>query len=72
VLNIVPGDRDVGEALVSHPGVDRVVFTGSTQGRVSASRSCARRGFKRATLELGGKGCAILARRRADRALARF
>ena len=32
VLNILPADREIGERLVSHPGVDRVVFTGSTQG----------------------------------------
>jgi aldehyde dehydrogenase (NAD+) len=59
VLNIVPGDRAVGEALVSHPGVDRVVFTGSTEGGRRVAALCAE-SFKRATLELGGKAAAIL------------
>jgi betaine-aldehyde dehydrogenase len=59
VLNIVPGDADVGAALVGHPGVDRVLFTGSTV----AGRQIAESGatsFKRLTLELGGKAAAIL------------
>jgi len=30
VVNIVPAGRDTGEHLVSHPGVDKVAFTGST------------------------------------------
>ncbi|TMA31623.1 MAG: aldehyde dehydrogenase family protein [Deltaproteobacteria bacterium] len=59
VLNILPADREIGERLVSHPGVDRVVFTGSTQGGRRVAQLCAQ-SFKRVTLELGGKAAAIL------------
>ena len=54
VLNIVPGLGDVGAALVSHPGVDAIAFTGgvATGRRVMAS---AAESLKRVTLELGGK-----------------
>jgi aldehyde dehydrogenase (NAD+) len=58
-LNILPADRDVAERLVSHPDVDRVVFTGSTQGGRRVAELCAQ-SFKRVTLELGGKAAAIL------------
>jgi acyl-CoA reductase-like NAD-dependent aldehyde dehydrogenase len=30
VVNVVPGGRDVGEYLVTHPGTDKIAFTGST------------------------------------------
>jgi acyl-CoA reductase-like NAD-dependent aldehyde dehydrogenase len=59
VLNVLPADRDVGELLVSHPGVDRVVFTGSSAGGRRVAELCAG-SFKRVTLELGGKAAAIL------------
>jgi acyl-CoA reductase-like NAD-dependent aldehyde dehydrogenase len=54
VLNIVPGLGDAGAALVSHPGVDAIAFTGgvATGRRVMAS---AAESLKRVTLELGGK-----------------
>ena len=54
VLNVVTGDGETGKALVEHPGVDKLAFTGSTAvGReIGAS---AGRALKRATLELGGK-----------------
>jgi acyl-CoA reductase-like NAD-dependent aldehyde dehydrogenase len=55
VLNVVPGPGDeVGEALASHPGVDKVAFTGETAtGRRIAA--VAADGLKRVSLELGGK-----------------
>src|SRR5262245_12470719 len=59
VLNVLPADRDVGALLVSHPGVDRVVFTGSSAGGKRVAELCAPT-FKRVTLELGGKAAAIL------------
>ncbi len=59
VLSIVPGDREVGRALVSHPGVDKVAFTGSTAAGAWIMAECARR-IKRVSLELGGKSAAIL------------
>jgi acyl-CoA reductase-like NAD-dependent aldehyde dehydrogenase len=59
VLNVVTGDGETGAALVDHPGVDKVAFTGSTPvGREIAAR--AGRALKRVTLELGGKSPNIL------------
>jgi aldehyde dehydrogenase (NAD+) len=59
VVNILPGDAAVGEAIVTHPGIDRVVFTGSTRAGRAISQACAGT-FKRLTLELGGKAAAVL------------
>ncbi len=55
VVNIVTGDGAVGEMIVTHEGVDKVAFTGSTDvGRI-IRRATAGQG-KSLTLELGGKG----------------
>jgi acyl-CoA reductase-like NAD-dependent aldehyde dehydrogenase len=59
VFNLVPGGRDVGEALVSHPGVDMVSLTGSTAAGRRVGEICGR-DFKRMRLELGGKSAAIV------------
>ncbi|WP_067851137.1 aldehyde dehydrogenase family protein [Alicyclobacillus mali (ex Roth et al. 2021)] len=55
VLNVVFGDGPVvGEAMLSHPGIDVISFTGSTEtGRHIASRAGAN--LKRVSLEMGGK-----------------
>ena len=54
VVNIVTGDGSTGEALVKHPDVDKIAFTGSTEvGR--AIRSATASTHKRLSLELGGK-----------------
>jgi aldehyde dehydrogenase (NAD+) len=54
VVNIVTGDGATGEALVKHPGVAKIAFTGSTEvGR--AIRSATASSHKRLSLELGGK-----------------
>jgi acyl-CoA reductase-like NAD-dependent aldehyde dehydrogenase len=54
VLNVVTGDGATGAALVDHPGVDKIAFTGSTAvGRMIGER--AGKALKRVTLELGGK-----------------
>jgi aldehyde dehydrogenase (NAD+) len=54
VVNIVTGDGSTGEALVKHPDVDKVAFTGSTEvGR--AIRRATAQSHKRLSLELGGK-----------------
>ena len=54
VMNIVTGDGSTGEALVKHPDVDKIAFTGSTEvGR--AIRSATAQSHKRLSLELGGK-----------------
>jgi acyl-CoA reductase-like NAD-dependent aldehyde dehydrogenase len=59
VFNVVPGDRDVGEALVKHLGVDKVSFTGSTAAGRQVAIACAE-GLKQVSLELGGKSAAIV------------
>lgn len=61
VLNVVTGFGDVGSALVSHPGVDKIAFTGSTEVGRLIGRSAAERGVP-ATLELGGKSANIVFR----------
>ncbi len=54
VLNVLTGDGATGAALVDHPGVDKIAFTGSTAvGREIGAK--AGRALKRMTLELGGK-----------------
>ncbi|MEV4494883.1 aldehyde dehydrogenase family protein [Micromonospora arborensis] len=59
VVNIVTGAGDTGRALVEHPGVDKVAFTGSTDvGRAIARSVAGTR--KKLTLELGGKAANIV------------
>ncbi|GIJ51125.1 aldehyde dehydrogenase [Virgisporangium aliadipatigenens] len=59
VVNIVTGAGETGRALVEHPGVDKVAFTGSTEvGRAIARSVAGTR--KRLTLELGGKAANIV------------
>ena len=59
VINIVSGGVDTGVALVSHPGVDKVSFTGSTGAGKQIGAACAR-DVRRVTLELGGKSAAVV------------
>jgi aldehyde dehydrogenase (NAD+) len=59
VINIVPGGREVGAYLVSHPGVDKVSFTGSTAAGRIIGETCGRL-LRPVTLELGGKSAAIV------------
>jgi aldehyde dehydrogenase (NAD+) len=59
VVNIVTGDGSTGEALVKHPDVDKIAFTGSTEvGR--AIRSATAASHKKLSLELGGKSPFII------------
>src|SRR6266511_3458681 len=59
VVNIVPGPADIGMHLVSHPGVDKVAFTGSTGVGKLIQKATA--GTNKAlTLELGGKAANIV------------
>ncbi len=61
VINIITGYGDAGAALVEHPGVDKISFTGSTE--VGKKILCAATGnMKRVTLELGGKSPSIVFR----------
>ena len=54
VVNVVTGDGRTGAALVAHPDVDKIAFTGSTEvGRLIRSRTAG--SGKRLSLELGGK-----------------
>ena len=60
VFNLVSGHgRDIGETMSSHPGVDMVSFTGSTNAGVRVSELAAP-SVKRVTLELGGKSANII------------
>jgi aldehyde dehydrogenase (NAD+) len=64
VVNIITGDGRTGAALVSHPGVDKVAFTGSTEvgKRIAESRARAAGEGRHVglTLELGGKSANII------------
>ncbi|CAL9514572.1 Phenylacetaldehyde dehydrogenase [Actinosynnema sp. ALI-1.44] len=61
VVNLVTGGPATGRALVRHPGVDKVSFTGSTAvGREIVAASA--HDLKRVTLELGGKTPTVVAR----------
>ncbi len=59
VVNIVNGDGKAGAALVNHPGIDKVAFTGSTDvGKIIQKAIAGTK--KKATLELGGKAANII------------
>ena len=59
VVNVVTGDGRTGAALVAHPGVDKVAFTGSTEvGKLIQKTVAGTR--KHLTLELGGKAANIV------------
>jgi acyl-CoA reductase-like NAD-dependent aldehyde dehydrogenase len=59
VLNVLTGDGSTGSALVDHPGVDKIAFTGSTEvGRQIGAKTG--QALKRVTLELGGKSPNII------------
>ncbi|KAG8705919.1 hypothetical protein FRC09_002695, partial [Ceratobasidium sp. 395] len=59
VVNVISGDDNLGPWITSHPGIDKISFTGSsfTGQKVMQSASV---GLKRVTLELGGNDPAIL------------
>jgi aldehyde dehydrogenase (NAD+) len=59
VVNIVTGDGRTGAAIVRHPGIDKIAFTGSTGVGKDIQRAIAGTG-KRLTLELGGKAANIV------------
>ncbi|MET8219672.1 aldehyde dehydrogenase [Streptomyces hirsutus] len=59
VINVLPAEREVGEYLVTHPGVDKVAFTGSTAAGRRLGALCGEL-LRPVTLELGGKSAAIL------------
>jgi aldehyde dehydrogenase (NAD+) len=59
IVQLLVGDRAVGELLVEHPGVRLISATGSTAMGRRVGEACAR-SFKRTILELGGNNAAIL------------
>jgi aldehyde dehydrogenase (NAD+) len=59
VVNIVTGDGRTGAALVEHPDVDKIAFTGSTEVGKSIQRQLAGTD-KKLTLELGGKAANVI------------
>ena len=58
-VNILTGDGATGQALVAHPGVSKIAFTGSTEVGKEIQRSVAGTG-KKLTLELGGKAANVV------------
>ncbi|MBV8863732.1 MAG: aldehyde dehydrogenase [Mycobacterium sp.] len=59
VVSVLPGGTDAGEALVRHPGVDKIAFTGSSAVGRRIAALCGEQ-LKRVSLELGGKSAAII------------
>jgi aldehyde dehydrogenase (NAD+) len=59
VVSVLPGAGEIGEALVRHPGVDKVAFTGSSAVGRRIAGICGEQ-LKRVSLELGGKSAAII------------
>lgn len=59
VLNCVTGENEIGAAMSSHPGISKIVFTGSTETgkKIMASGAST---LKRMTLELGGNDAGIV------------
>jgi RHH-type proline utilization regulon transcriptional repressor/proline dehydrogenase/delta 1-pyrroline-5-carboxylate dehydrogenase len=65
VLNLLPGEGDVGAALVAHPGVHTIAFTGSAAVGIEIMAAAARPApgqlhLKRVVAELGGKNCLLV------------
>lgn len=59
VVNVVSGGRETGAALVDHPGIAKIAFTGSTAAGREIAAKCGH-ALKPVTLELGGKSAAIV------------
>lgn len=59
VLQVVPGEGDIGQAVSEHPDIDKIMFTGSTKTGQAIMRSAAA-DMKRVTLELGGNDAGIV------------
>lgn len=55
VLNVVTGSGQVGQALIEHPGTQKVSFTGSVPTGIAVGKYAMQAKLTRATLELGGK-----------------
>ena len=60
IFNVLPGGAEVGRALVAHPGIDYVTFTGSSATGARIMADAAANGLKPVSLELGGKGAQLV------------
>lgn len=61
VINVVPGfGPTAGAAIASHPDIDKVAFTGSTEVGMQIMQAAGKSNLKRVTLELGGKSPNII------------
>jgi succinate-semialdehyde dehydrogenase/glutarate-semialdehyde dehydrogenase len=56
-LSVIPGDGAIGDALVTHPGVDAIGFTGSS---ATGAKIVSRMGLKRSIMEMSGNGPTIV------------
>ncbi len=59
VVNVLAGGDELGRAMTSHPGIDKIAFTGSVEAGKSVMANAAQT-LKRVTLELGGNDAAIV------------
>jgi aldehyde dehydrogenase (NAD+) len=59
VVNVVNGGASTGQYLTSHPGIDKITFTGSTAVGAQIAASCGAQ-IRRCSTELGGKSAAIV------------
>lgn len=60
VVNIIAGGSEAGQALVTHPTIKRIAFTGSVSTGRAIQRTAAQAGIKHVSLELGGKNPMIV------------
>lgn len=60
IFNVIQGGADAGKALIEHPLIKKISFTGSITTGKSIMSSCAARNIKPVTLELGGKSALII------------
>jgi alpha-ketoglutaric semialdehyde dehydrogenase len=59
VVNLVYGEEIIGRAMVNHPGIDLISFTGSSAVGAEVASACGKN-FKRCSLELGGKNAMVV------------
>lgn len=59
LLHVVAGEREVGEAISNHPGIDKIMFTGSTKTGKAIVKAAADT-LKLTTMELGGNDAGIV------------
>ncbi len=60
IFNVLPGSAAVGKALVAHPEVNYITFTGSSVTGANIMADASRHGLKPVSLELGGKGAQLV------------